>query len=76
MPHFSSLLMTTLQGAGIDDKCYTTHSFHIGAATLAKDAGISDVHIKMLLGHWKSNTYQLYVQTPQQQLAKQLVPVL
>ena len=52
--HFS-LLTTTLQDASIDGKCYTTHSFRIGAATLAKDAGISDVHIKVL-GHWKSNS--------------------
>jgi len=57
--HFS-LLTTTLQGADIDDKCYTTCSFHIGASTSAKDAGISDVHIKML-GRWKSNAHQLYV---------------
>jgi len=58
--HFSSLLTMTLQGADVDDKRYTTHSFPIGAATLAKDTGISDVYIKML-GRWKSNAYQLYV---------------
>ena len=76
--HFSSLLTSTLHSAGIEDKRYTTHSFRIGAATSAKEAGISDVHVKML-GRWKSNAYQLYVRTPQQQLAKlskQMVSVL
>ena len=60
---FVSLITNALQLAGIDDKRYTTHSFRIGAATTAKDAGISDVHVKML-GRWKSNAYQLYVRTP------------
>jgi hypothetical protein len=57
-PRFAAMISTTLQQAGIDDKKYATHSFHIGAATTAKEAGISDVHIKML-GRWKSNVYQL-----------------
>ena len=72
---FVSLITNALQLAGIDDKRYTTHSFRIGAATTAKDAGISDVHVKML-GRWKSNAYQLYVRTPSDKLAglsKQLV---
>ena len=66
---FASSVSTTLQQAGIDDKRYTTHSFRIGAATSAKEAGISDVHIKMM-GRWKSSAYQLYVRTSQDQLAK------
>ena len=49
-----------LQQAKIDSRGYSTHSFRIGMATSAKDAGISDVHIKML-GRWKSEAYQLYV---------------
>ena len=72
---FASLITNTLQLAGIDDKRYTTHSFRIGAATTAKDAGISHVHVKML-GRWKSNAYQLYVRTSSDKLAglsKQLV---
>ena len=43
---FASLVASALQRAGIDDKRYNTHSFWIGAATTAKEAGISDVHIK------------------------------
>ena len=42
---FASLISTCLCQAGIDEKSYSTHSFRIGAATTAKDAGISDVHI-------------------------------
>ena len=66
---FAALLSHTLLQAGISDKRYTTHSFRIGAATSAKDSGISDVHVKML-GHLKSKAYQLYVRTPKEQLAK------
>ena len=66
---FASLVTSTLQRAGIDDKQYNTHSFRIGAATTAKEAGVSDVHIKML-GRWKSSAYQLYVRTPREKLAK------
>ena len=49
---FTTLLCTTLRQAGLDDSQYAAHSFRIGAATTAKEAGISDVHIKML-GQWK-----------------------
>ena len=66
---FASLVASALQHAGIDDKRYNTHSFRIGAATTAKEAGISDVHIKML-GRWKSSAYQLYVRTPRDRLAR------
>ena len=68
---FANMISTTLQQAGIDDKLYATHSFRIGAATTAKEAGVdvSDVHIKML-GRWKSNAYQLYIRTPRAELAK------
>ena len=72
---FTELLRATLKDVGLDESKYAAHSFRIGAATSAKDAGIDDVHVKML-GRWKSNAYQLYVRTPQEKLAllsKQLV---
>ena len=75
---FMDLLRLTLREAGLDDSKYAAHSFRIGAATSAKDAGIDDVHVK-ILGRWKSNAYQLYVRTPQEKLAslsKQLVATL
>ena len=72
---FTDLLRLSLRDAGLDDSKYAAHSFRSGAATSAKDAGIDDVHVKML-GRWKSDAYQLYVRTPQEKLAsfsKQLV---
>ena len=62
------MLSETLQEGEVDSTGYNTHSFRIGAATTAKANGISDVHIKML-GGWQSSTYQLYIRTPQEQLA-------
>ena len=50
---FTTLLRTTLRQAGLDDSQYAAHSFRIGAVITAKEAGISDVHIKML-GQWKN----------------------
>ena len=51
--HFAALLSETLQRAGVNSTGYNTHSFRIGAATTAKENGISDAHIKML-GHGKA----------------------
>ena len=53
---FSDLVKKTLRSAGIPDKGFTTHSFRIGAATTAKEAGVADMHIKML-GRRKSEAY-------------------
>ena len=57
---FASSVTSTFQltGIDIDNKWYSTHSFRIGAVPTAKEAGISDVHIKVL-GKWKSSVYQL-----------------
>lgn len=40
---------------------YSGHSFRRGAATSAREAGLSDAEIQ-LLGRWKSDAYKLYIQ--------------
>lgn len=45
------------------DGHYSGISFRRGAATSAKDAGLSDQEIQML-GRWKSDSYRLYITTP------------
>lgn len=59
----------------MDTQLYNTHSFRIGAATVARNAGMSIVDIKSL-GRWKSDAYQHYIRTSPKELAslsKQLV---
>ena len=51
---FKTLLSTTLKKAGLDESKYNFHGFRIGAATSAKAAGISDMHIQ-LCGQWRSS---------------------
>ena len=45
------------------------HSFRIGAATSAINAGITDAQVK-ILGRWRSDAYQRYVKTTPSELAK------
>ena len=68
-PLFRVSLFHILKSIGISTKEYNTHSFHIGAATSAKAAGISDVHIQML-GRWQSDAFKTYIKTPPEDLAK------
>ena len=53
---FSEALNTILQKFNMHPHNFNTHSFQIGAATSAKQAGISDSHINAL-GRWRSNIY-------------------
>ena len=72
--YFVGSLRKALALAGINDSNYAGHSFGIGAATTALRAGVSDAKIKML-GRWESSAYQLYLQTPRQELAA-ISPIL
>ena len=47
---------------------FSSHSFRIGAATVAACNGIPD-HLIQSLGRWSSNAYQLYIRTPSEALA-------
>ena len=73
--YFASALKDTIGKLNLDTHSYNTHSFRIGAATSAKQAGVSDVHIKTL-GRWQSDAYQRYIRTSPKELAslsKQLI---
>ena len=45
---------------GLDSSRYSGHSLHIGGATSATKAGLSQWQIKML-GRWNSQAYQVYI---------------
>ena len=47
---------------------FSSHSFRIGAATVAARNGVPD-HLIQALGRWSSSTYQLYIRTPSESLA-------
>ena len=47
---------------------FSSHSFRIGAATVAARNGVPD-HLIQSMGHWSSNAYQLYIRTPAEVLA-------
>ena len=47
---------------------FLSHSFRIGAITVAARNGIPD-HLIQALGRWTSNAYQLYIRTPSEALA-------
>jgi len=66
---FSSALDRLLTQLKLDCRHYNTHSFRIGAATTAVQAGIPESQIKML-GRWQSNAYQRYIKTPREELAR------
>ena len=57
-----------LQATGVDPSPYSGHSFRIGAATTAAQAGL-DAALIQTLGRWKSSAYQIYIRIPRESLA-------
>lgn len=47
---------------------YSSHSFRIGAATVAARNGVPD-HLIQTLGRWSSNAYKSYIRTRVEALA-------
>ena len=56
-------LSMAIKYCGLDPSRYKGHSFRIGAASYAADAGMSDAQIRAL-GRWKSNAFQKYIRIP------------
>ena len=65
---FVGAVRQALSATGTDTRCYSGHSFRIGAATTAALQGVEDSVIKML-GRWESSAYQRYLRTPRDSLA-------
>ena len=65
----TSTLRTLLRHLSIPTERYASHSFRIGAATTAAEAGLPPWLIQTL-GRWSSNRFTLYIRTPPSILQK------
>ena len=66
---FTSKIRAGLQAIGLPESDFAGHSFRIGAATTAANAGIEDSVIRTL-GRWSSSAFLTYIRTPRDQLAR------
>lgn len=57
---FGAVFRKCLQGLGLVEKEFSSHSFRIGAATEAARLGM-DVEVIKRIGRWESNRFQSYV---------------
>jgi hypothetical protein len=58
---FTANLVACLKYCDLSLSHYKTHLFLIGAASFAAENGLSDAQIR-LLGQWKTNAFQKYIQ--------------
>ena len=72
---FVARVREALEQAGIPAQSYSGHSFRIGAATAAAQAGIQDSTIQAL-GRWSSTAFLRYIRTPRDQLAQFASPLV
>ena len=66
---FVELVRSALIRAGVSVRGYSGHSFRIGAATAAAQAGVPDSVIQAL-GRWASQAFLQYIRTPRSHLAQ------
>ena len=73
-PRFVEMVRSALTRAGIPTSGYSGHSFRIGAATAAAEAGIPDSTIQAL-GRWTSSAFMTYIRAPRETLARFSLPL-
>lgn len=61
--YFRSTLKSSLHLAGYPSATYKSHSFRIGAATVAASRGYSDGQIQRM-GRWSSQAFKKYIRIP------------
>uniref|UniRef100_A0A1X7TCF9 Tyr recombinase domain-containing protein n=1 Tax=Amphimedon queenslandica TaxID=400682 RepID=A0A1X7TCF9_AMPQE len=59
---FVQLVRKALLHSGVGQASFSGHSFRIGAATVAAEAGVP-VHLLKAMGRWNSDAYLAYVRT-------------
>ena len=71
---FVDKVRAALARAGVQQAGYSGHSFRIGAATTAAQAGLPDSVIQAL-GRWSSPAFLRYIRTPREELAQYSSPL-